>query len=140
MRQKRVWRYYCEFCKKSGCSAYHMKRHEDRCTMNPDRKCGMCALVDEPQPDLAELIALLPTASWEQESEDNGFQTLSYDFHDELTGAVVRLREAANNCPACIMAAVRQSGIPVPMAMDYDAIRTTFWTEYNESKHEVISP
>ena len=108
--------------------------------MNPNRKCGMCALVDEPQPDLAELIALLPTASWEQESEDNGFQTLSYDFHDALDGAMVKLKEAANGCPACMLAALRQTGIPVPMAMDYDSLRSTFWEEYNNAQHNVIDP
>ena len=138
MRTKRVNRYYCDYCKKSGCSKYHMERHEMFCTMNPNRECRMCALVDEPQPDLAELIALLPTASWEQESEDNGL--LSYDFHDALDGAMVKLKEAANGCPACMLAALRQTGIPVPMAMDYDSLRSTFWEEYNNTQHNVIDP
>jgi len=34
--------YYCDFCKKKGMSKHHMSKHEMSCTMNPNRKCGLC--------------------------------------------------------------------------------------------------
>lgn len=37
MKRKRVWRYYCDFCKKSGCGRAAMAWHEQRCINNPAR-------------------------------------------------------------------------------------------------------
>ena len=34
--------YYCDFCGKRSLAALHMHNHEDGCTMNPNRKCGLC--------------------------------------------------------------------------------------------------
>ena len=42
MKTKLRQRHYCDFCKKSGGSRYHMERHEKYCTMNPKRECRMC--------------------------------------------------------------------------------------------------
>ena len=56
-------RYYRDFCKKSGGSAYHMRRHESACTANPNRQCGMCDGGGYDAADLPVLIALLPNAA-----------------------------------------------------------------------------
>ena len=98
MRKKQVWRYFCEFCKKSGCSGGHLRRHEETCTANPARACRMCrpgvAVLDPPT---AKLVAILTepgentTEAWEEKME--------------------RLRDLAQECPACILAAIRQSGV-----------------------------
>ena len=85
MRQVKRWRYYCDHCKKSGCSKHHMAKHEKGCTMNPHRECGVCAMwlggCNEP---MADLIAAL----------GNGYASL---------------REKCENCPACTLAALRQA-------------------------------
>lgn len=91
MKTKRVNRYYCDYCKKQGGSASHISRHEKRCTMNPDRECGVCDLLGVAQ--------------------------------DCANKCLKWLREACDNCPACILAAIRQRGIPVPMVTDFD------WTD-----------
>ena len=86
MKRKKVWRYYCDFCKKSGCSGGHMKEHEQHCTMNPDRTCRMCDLLEEEQAETQTLVDAL------------------------LNGGMKRLR-THTICPACLLAAIRQSGI-----------------------------
>lgn len=91
MNKKMVWRYYCDYCKKSGCSAGHMKKHELHCTMNPNRQCGHCEAANETQSSISDLIIALGKGSLEE--MDN-------------------LRNVAHNCPTCILAAIRQSGLP----------------------------
>ncbi len=84
MKAKRVWRYYCDYCKKSGCSGAAIKKHELHCTMNPERKCRMCELIDINQEPIITLFGALDS--------------------EGLAG----LRFAADDCPVCIFAALRQ--------------------------------
>lgn len=76
-------RYYCDFCKKKGGSAWHIRTHEANCTNNPSRGCRMCAAQGKPQVSLQALVA--------------------------LTRDIPALRKAANGCPACMLAAIRQT-------------------------------
>ncbi len=84
MRKKRSWRYYCDHCGKSGGSGGAMSQHERHCTLNPTRECRMCALAGGAPTSMPRLIAAL---------RGNG---------------VVGAREAADGCPACVLAAIRQ--------------------------------
>lgn len=122
MKVKKVNRYYCEYCKKSGCSGYWMKKHEQRCTMNPNRTCGYCDLLNQPQPEISDLLAILPDPKEYVETDDENrnwwYSSIMLDTH--LEEAMPKLRELAGNCPACIMSALRQKGIPVPMAQSFD--------------------
>lgn len=123
-------RYYCEFCKKAGGSAYHMRIHEERCTLNPKRKCGVCVMLTEEQPTMAALRK--PFAGIELTKDEWG--NVSFD-----TGAVdlalAQVREVSNNCPACIMAAIRQSGIPVPAVSDFNFTKEmrSVWSDINNA-------
>ena len=65
-----------------------MRRHEAGCTNNPDRVCGLCAHVHLDQKPIAELIAALGDGT-----------------------SVEALRDAAECCPTCMLAAIRQSGL-----------------------------
>jgi hypothetical protein len=66
-----------------------MEKHERGCTLNPDRVCGLCAISEHDKVlSLSELIDVLGNGSSER---------------------FAKLREAANECPACILAAIRQS-------------------------------
>jgi hypothetical protein len=82
------WRYYCDFCKKSGQRGYHMQNHERGCTLNPARICGMCSVAQLHQQPMVSLIAAVGDGSAE---------------------GMAALRELSENCPACILAAIRQS-------------------------------
>ncbi len=138
MRRKKVWRYYCEFCKKANCSGTSIKKHEQRCTLNPDRHCGFCGLTENDQPDLQEAMKLLPEPS----KLVAFFEEDNYYDYSHLETAVKetlpKLRDFVNNCPACIMAALRQKGIPVPCAEDFDFKKECqgAWADFNESQRD----
>jgi len=85
------WRYYCDFCRKSGGSGGHIARHERGCTLNPNRVCGLHERMRERQPSMPELVNAL-------------------EAHGEDWAAGMKdLRDLSENCPACILAAIRQS-------------------------------
>ena len=117
MKTKKVNRYYCDHCNKGGGSAGHMRRHEERCTLNPQRVCGMCRFDEfderDPKP-LAELVALLP--------DPEKHRTSCYEVGEGGRGSYTGLTEAikliwadfekaADECPACMLAAIRQAGL-----------------------------
>jgi hypothetical protein len=118
MRQKRVLRYWCDFCKKAGGSAFHMKNHEKHCTLNPDRECKVCLMINDtskPIP-MSELLEILPDPSnYNKEYSEEGHRSL----YALTLVALPILRDKVNNCPACIMAALRQKKIPVPMVEEF---------------------
>jgi len=65
-----------------------MRRHEQGCTKNPNRVCGMCQVRMEnegvaPAPPRDELVRVL---------DERGFEAM---------------KKAANDCPACILSAIR---------------------------------
>ena len=117
MKSQKVWRYYCDFCKKSGCRKDAMVKHELHCTMNPNRICRMCG--EDEHIDLERLIALLPEPN--DLMERDAFGGICYLASNTflLDEAIKKIRELTD-CPACIMAALRQKGIPVPMASTFD--------------------
>lgn len=97
-------RFYCDHCKKGGCSSFHMRVHERGCTLNPNRSCGVCSKIEcEPQP-LAHLIAFVISKSvWEGDPSLQGNRGFLPD------DAVKQLREFAAGCPVCMLAALRQA-------------------------------
>ncbi len=123
MRRKQVWRYWCDHCSKGGCSGGHIAKHERRCIKNPQRECGMCKHAgDVEQSPMVELMAAL----------DNGGLEL--------------LTDTAEQCPACILAAIVQARIRDKAAgvfdeetdyieFDYKAASTAFLNDVNEAKN-----
>lgn len=116
MRKVQRWRYYCEFCKKAGGSAFHIGKHERGCTNNPARQCGMCALMDEEQTPMPELLAAAQVS-------------------------LEALREAAHNCPACILAGIRQARLRLAhendwtVDFDFKKEREAVWAKINEAAY-----
>jgi hypothetical protein len=85
MKTKRVLRYYCDYCHKGRCHKASAIKHEKHCIRNPNRECGFCEAMDEkPKP----------------------FQELNDVWGSKGFDAV---RDAAHNCPACILAVIVQS-------------------------------
>ncbi len=139
MKTKKVNRYYCDFCKKSGCAAGHMHKHERRCTLNPERECGVCGILElTDQPPVSELMALLPDPEPYRTDDECG-ESFSYALANAANEALPELRKAANNCPACTMAAIRQRSIPLAMVEDFDFKREmeSAWSELNNEREEV---
>lgn len=144
MRVRKVNRYYCDFCKKANCSRPSIERHERGCTLNPNRHCGMCEMLDAVQQPIAELITLLPDSSPIHTPPDGNDPYK--DLADAIKEAMPKLREATHGCPACIMAALRQAKIPVPMAEDFDftkesaSILADWREEQNAEFRRVVGP
>ena len=124
-------RYYCDHCNKGNGSPSAMRRHERGCTANPQRECGMCKmLADEgmmdPAPPRDELVRIM---------DAQGFKAMC---------------EAANDCPACILAALRTknfkgdaetpAGVLGPEdgreSWSYAQAKTQWWAEWNSGQAE----
>ncbi len=75
--------YYCDFCKKNGLIAYHIKEHELHCTANPNRECGMCDVKGLQHFEIIDI-----------KNEHETFKGVIVDDED---------------CPACVLAFVRQN-------------------------------
>lgn len=132
MRKEKRWRYYCDHCNKAGGHAGAMKKHETYCTMNPERLCRMCAVdpnnYDGPRP-MAELIAICGI----------GYGTVNSNSMASTVGVDIfklpdELIEATQDCPACILAALRQSN--VTFDFDYAKARDAFWERINRERDE----
>jgi hypothetical protein len=131
MRAVKRWRYYCDHCKKVSGLRTALEKHEKGCTLNPARDCGICGFLNTGGVPLAELIALLPDPakfkrmeSWDagQEFGGSGEYEVTDDpaLRDATQAALPKLRELTEDCPACILAALRQRGIPVPLIDDFN--------------------
>lgn len=115
-------RYYCDHCKKAGGSASHMRKHEAGCTNNPQRVCGMCKHGTGHIHSVADLVAILGRGSDAQMKE---------------------LREATGDCPACILAAIRQSSAAAYLLpenndvanFDFKKEAAGFWIDHTRNKH-----
>ena len=132
MKTKRVLRYYCDFCKKSGCSKHHMERHEEHCTLNPNRSCRMCNNYHASDA-IKKAIAILP----------NPKDYVKHDSYDAMLSVATEavwhdVEELLDHCPACMLSAVRQRGIPVHMAFDYGKACKEYWSEINEEKMQQV--
>jgi hypothetical protein len=123
-------RYYCDHCNKGNGSPSAMRRHERGCTLNPQRVCGMCKMVAdevEPAPPRDELVRVM---------DEQGFKAMC---------------EAANNCPACILAALRTKNIKDPDGLPgvagpedgreswgYTKAKAAWWDSYLSDRADVF--
>jgi len=127
MHKIKRWRYYCDFCKKANGSAYHMRNHETGCTANPGRVCGMCRISGGLQIPMTELLGCIGK---------DGAESLK------------QLKAVTENCPACILAAIRVSGVNEldpenPMTTpnsyivyDFKKESDSFWNCHNEAQDQ----
>ena len=146
MKIKKVNRYYCEYCKKSGCSAYHIQKHEKSCTVNPGRICNMCEIMGNGKHDLNILKDLLPDTKdyfliygWAHYTETcgGGEQIFNPYFKEDLERAMVTLKREAENCPMCILSALKQKNISCWVAgFEYTNELKSVWIDINNSDRE----
>jgi hypothetical protein len=122
-------RYYCDFCKKVTGSRPVMERHEKGCTNNPNRVCSLCDYTAEggSGKTLAELIAFLHAAPV-VESVD-----LMRDVMDKDKATLAELRELSGDCPACMLAAIRQAKTDLLFHFDFKEEVARLWSEHREA-------
>ena len=126
MRKVKKWRYYCEFCKKSGGSSYHMARHEERCTSNINRTCGICHTTS-PRGELFAYVDSLLVSDFED-----------VVWHDEARRKEITstLIDLAESCHACIFSALRIKGKFFDFG--YDALRLEHWENVNDERRSIV--
>jgi hypothetical protein len=84
MRSKKVWRHYCDYCRRAGFRKPSIEEHEKTCIGNPSRTCDICDLLgNETRP----IDAML--------KEAEGFC------------GVDKLKKIAGGCPVCMMAVIK---------------------------------
>lgn len=122
MKTKLVKRYYCDFCKKANCSSASIRKHENGCTNNPDRVCGFCRIAGGKQKTIAELIHAI---GMDRAEFDRLNPNYPIDEWDRLEPE--HLFAACNRCPACSLAAIRQSGSHDFVKFDFrDEVKSFF--------------
>jgi len=138
MRKVKRWRYCCEFCKKSGGSGGHIQSHERGCTLNPNRRCGMCDISDRYQEPIEKLITIVKKHVHIFKKEDE-YGAMSIGIVGDCKTMLEELANETEHCPACMMAAIRQAGIPVPATgFDYKDAHKEFWLAHNDSQAENV--
>lgn len=134
MRTKSITVHYCDFCKTRKFTRPAMQKHEKGCTLNPNRICGMCAYElnhggDRESAPLSELIDLCNTFSINFSA--NQISVDEFDRKEEENAA--DLAEAAAHCPACMLAAIRQSGTCL-VKFDFKEESKSWWAEFNNDR------
>ena len=144
MRKKRRWVYECEYCGKRNRSVPHMKKHELHCTRNPDRECGCCDIMLEVFDDMEDRLPLKELKKWVSEKKSERVVS-DYSHYDHETQEVVegvyelsddnltKLRNLAADCPACILAALRQESTFANF--DYKEEMKNIFSDVNQSNH-----
>ena len=137
MKEKTIKAYYCDFCGKRMLSGGWMSRHENGCTMNPDRECKMCEGIDikrlvnkyskgievaeKKSPYVEDWTEI--EASWKKYARKFTIADIINDCED---------------CPACSFAVLRLSGLnhrymePLIGLFEYKTIKEEWWAEKND--------
>jgi len=96
-----------------------MEEHEKHCTLNPNRECGLCDIIGESPRPMVELLAVVPKCA-DYKTGDAPWN-IDHDKYEQASReALAKLRELTNNCPACILAALRQSKNSGLVEADFD--------------------
>jgi hypothetical protein len=95
--EKAVTAYICEFCGKKQFAKGSMRRHEKRCTANHGRECKMCDQVEITglATNLVGLSRMVEILSNREAAPKDRMEAI----------------RAETDCPACTLAAIRQSGV-----------------------------
>jgi hypothetical protein len=105
----------------------------------------MCKLLEQSQPSLSNLIAILPDAEkFKALPDDMIWDGELSGITEAMVSVLPLLREQAGNCPTCILAALRQAKIPVPAVSGFDygteskSVRAEFYENLNADKYDYV--
>lgn len=152
MRTKKVNRYYCDHCKKSGCSSYHMKRHESSCTANPNRTCMFCKLMVEHYDDhairpLADMVAEVEAAGLPDvvtEGDCSGFTSYTFVANDQVEATVKDIESATDGCPVCMLAVARalkaRHGDGMHLNVGFEKRRDSMFSDWRDADSQCEYP
>lgn len=140
MTSRRITSYYCDFCRKGINSKHWMTVHERYCTRNPNRGCRLCARAGwEPtRPD--KFKHLMPDIEdYAQDADPDGRWRKSYQNYEKDMAEILAQIQKEVDCPACVLAILRQSGVPL-WAWNYDfkSALAKFWEEQNNLRADDV--
>ena len=108
--------YYCTYCKKYSLRKDVMIRHENGCTMNPNRHCKLCETAGELN-DIPELIAKYKKIYFQK----------NHPRTSEEEGTILKdIKEDTGNCPNCVLTIIRLSHLQLSN-FDYKEELKKFW-------------
>ena len=129
MKQVKKWVYYCDYCKTRRIAKWAMEQHERHCTMNPNRTCQMCSFTDGEGSvaGLPEMIDVIKNGV----KDKNEYGEWTFIDMEREAGILAELKNMTT-CPACILAALRQSGLPYLFpSFDFKKEKETMFREHN---------
>ena len=130
--------YYCDFCNKRYLAKWAINKHEKHCVKNPNRKCRMCEYVRDYEEDLDKLKAIVKRHSKGNHRIGGSIYPVT-DLKDcmdleDYKKFIVEM-EGVTSCPACILAAIVQSGAYCPH-FKYAEMRDAMWNVYNDGMRQ----
>jgi hypothetical protein len=85
------------------------------------------------QLDISELLVILPSPVVK---DYPGCEEPVTNI-EEINKGIDSLHDKVEGCPACILAVIRQKGIPVPATkFDFKKELNSFWSDYNDDLAE----
>jgi len=119
MRQKKVWRFYCDHCKQSRGSRRGVEHHERHCVNNPNRQCRHCDMAGSRMEPIHERCEVMI---------EEGF---------------AELRKFVDNCPMCLLNtalivnrhSTYQDHIDIGL-FDFQAEMKAFWKGIEATRRE----
>uniref|UniRef100_A0A6M3LLJ2 Uncharacterized protein n=1 Tax=viral metagenome TaxID=1070528 RepID=A0A6M3LLJ2_9ZZZZ len=130
MKQVKKWVYYCDYCKTRRIAKWAMEQHERHCTMNPNRTCQMCSFTDgegsvEGLPEMIEII--------KTDVAKLGGDVELFGIDEQSQSLVLDKLKGITTCPACLLAAIRQSGFAGIFydAFDFKKEKEALFREHN---------
>lgn len=129
--------YYCDFCNKKSLSS--LKRHEKKCTGNPNRECNLCKDSEGKKLHLVIKELLKRFKIIEIFEEENISEQVKW-IGKKIT--VEEIFEKADNCPNCILNIIRCVGLNRYYFNDeykynYMIELEEYWKEENQRQKEI---
>jgi hypothetical protein len=96
----------------------------------------MCKAAEQKQPSLAMLLSMLPNPDMvDTRTDDEMWNGSASPLERTLKDVLPLLRKEANNCPVCILVALRQKQISLPVdGFDYSEECKQFWTQVRDDE------
>jgi len=91
----------------------------------------MCSLYGGNQVSVADLVALFP----EPVIINEGMYSETIKNQCDLDDALKVVREKTSDCPACILAAIRQSKIYYNFDFNFQDETAAFWVDFNKENY-----
>jgi hypothetical protein len=136
--------YYCDYCNKRSLGASAMSKHEKHCTLNPNRECRLCIMINgvSTSPHVIRDLVEKYKNTFEivHHEESRGFGT-SFKWKFQIITPQDILNEV-DGCPACALTIIRLSGLSAPEVnrdefnFDFKKEMQSFWSDRNQEEWE----